>query len=301
MAGMASAGEHSDPVVPDQDDDDEVERQGQRLIGDISRIVGGQFDTAERTQEELSVTQQRLTSVERSIQAQANLLASVQRDQRAAAQQQKALFDALFARMGMSASAVPTPHPLGIPDPSTQSVLTTDVLGNNGPSISGPSGSSAPIVMSVFDHGEAFFHECENNNAPPITPSDERFGKAYGKLPAAELLGAIRTLKDTMATPENGLDDGFADNQQSSEALFVAHAAEAKLGIVPQLSLRDSEDSTSVTTRYTGGQDPASLISTSPTVVDERREAFQALFVVGRDTPRMPLDSPTFGTGQPTD
>ncbi|KAJ2078081.1 hypothetical protein GGI16_007992, partial [Coemansia sp. S142-1] len=155
--------------------------------------------------------------------------------------------------------------------------------------------------MSVFDHGEVFFHECENNNTPPITPSDERFGKAYGKLPATELLGAIRTLKDTMATPENGLDDGFADNQQSSEALFIAHAAEAKLGIVPQLSLRDSEDSTSVTTRYTGGQDPASLISTSPTVVDERREAFQALFVVGRDTPRMPLDSPTFGTGQPTD
>ncbi|KAJ1909342.1 hypothetical protein LPJ71_003557, partial [Coemansia sp. S17] len=142
---MASAGEHSNPVVPDQDDDDEVERQGQHLIGDISRIVGGQFDMAERTQEELSVTQQCLTSVERSIQAQADLLASVQQDQHAAVQQQKALFDALFARMGMSASAVPTPHPLGIPDPSTQSVLTTDVLGNNGPSISGPSGSPTPI------------------------------------------------------------------------------------------------------------------------------------------------------------
>ncbi|KAJ2240092.1 hypothetical protein GGI13_007788, partial [Coemansia sp. RSA 455] len=298
---MSSAGEHSDPVVPDQDYDDEVERQGQRLIGDISNIVGGQFDTAERTQEELSATQQRLTSVERSIQAQADLLALVQQEQRAAAQQQKALFDVLFTRMGISAGAVPTPHLVGMPDLCTQPVLTTDVLGNNGPSISGPSGSSAPIVTSVFDHGETSFHECENNNAPPITPSDERFGKAYSKLPATELLGAIRTLKDTMATPEDGLDDGFADNQQSSEALFVAHAAEAKLGIVPQLSLRDSEDSTSVTTRYTGRQDPALLISTSPTVVPERREAFQALFRVGRDTPRMPLDSPTFGTGQPTD
>ncbi|KAJ2093977.1 hypothetical protein IW146_010734 [Coemansia sp. RSA 922] len=273
MAGMSSAGEHSDPVVPDQDDDDEVKRQGQHLIGDISRIVGGQFDMAERTQEELSVTQQRLTSVERSIQTQAVLLASVQQEQRAAAQQQKALFDVLFARMGISSGAVPMLHLVGTPDVRTQPVLTTGVSGDNGPSISGPSGSAVPIVTSVFDHGEASFHECENNNAPPITPSNERFGKAYGKLPAVELLGAIRTLKDTMTSPENGLDDGFVDNQQSSKALFVAHAAEAKLGIVPQISLRDTEDSTSVTTRYTSRQDPALMLSIPPTVVAERREA----------------------------
>ncbi|KAJ2748341.1 hypothetical protein GGI19_006156, partial [Coemansia pectinata] len=234
---------NSGALVPDDDDDDGDDgmvQQGQHLIRDITRIVSGQHVTSARVQQELLTTREQLSAVEQRLQVQAHeqmrqtlLIVAFQQQQQEAAQQQQTMFATLFAKLGISLSVVPMPQ---VPATSSfvapslvQLVLTLVVSSDNGQAVNSASGSHSSSVPDNFELADLSFQEPVNDNAPSITASNERFGKAYGKMAATELVSAIGTLKDKVESSANGASDGFVEDQQSPEALYAAHAAEAKL------------------------------------------------------------------------
>ncbi|KAJ2873787.1 hypothetical protein H4R27_006549, partial [Coemansia aciculifera] len=316
LAASELSDSNSGALVPDEDDDDGddgVVQQGQHLIGDIARIVSGQHATSARVQQELLTTRERLSAVEQRLQVQAHeqtrqtsLIVAFQQQQQEAAQQQQTMFATLFAKLGISLSAVPTPQvpaTSSIVAPSlVQLVPTLVVSSDNGQAANSASGSRSSSVPDNFELADLSFQEPVNDNAPSITASDERFGKAYGKMAATELVSAIGTLKDKVESSANGASDGFVEDQQSPEALYAAHAAEAKLKFDTTFVARDTEDAVSVSTSFTRGhQEYFPPLTITASVAAERWMIFKELFKVLKDTPRMPVDSPTFGTGLKTD